>query len=264
MNANLKRKIAVVTGSAGGIGKGLVRILLENSATVVIADIQDEKAKQTIEELLIIGKCRYIHTDVSSRKDVENLIKTVVDEFGKIDIFINNAGINSGKRRVNIDEFDQDEWDKIIAVDLTGAFCCSQVVSRVMIQQKFGTIINIGSVFGSVPARQQIAFVAAKGGLHNMTKAMALELAPYGITVNGVAPGSTLVTAPEDFFGKDKNSDQAKRAQGILSHIPLKRLGKVEDIANAVLFLAADETNYITGHILTVDGGWTCGYTRDF
>ena len=264
MKANLSDKIAIVTGSAGGIGKGLARILLENSATVIIADIQDEKAAQTVEELSVVGNCRYIHTDVSSHKDVENLIKTVVEEFGKIDIFINNAGINSGKKRVDINEFDQDEWDKIIAVDLTGAFRCSQAVSRVMIKQEFGTIINIGSVFGSVPARKQIAFVAAKGGLHNMTKAMALELAPYGITVNAVAPGSTLVTAPEEFFGHDKESVQARRAQGILSHIPLNRLGKVEDIANAVLFLAADETKYITGHILTVDGGWTCGYTRDF
>ncbi len=263
MKTDLGNKIAVITGAAGGIGKACAKILLENTATVVITDIQDEKGRQTIAEFASIGTCRYIHTDVTSRKEVKNLIDTVIAEFGRIDIFINNAGINSGFHRVDIDAFPQEEWEKIVGVDLTGAFICSQFASQVMIQQKYGTIINIGSVFGSVPARKQIAFVAAKGGLHNMTKGMALELAPYNITVNGVAPGSTLTMDPKLFFGENDPAI-AQRAQGILSHIPLKRLAMPEDIANAVLFLAAEESRYITGHILTVDGGWTCGYTRDF
>ncbi|GAF92563.1 unnamed protein product, partial [marine sediment metagenome] len=120
------------------------------------------------------------------------------------------------------------------------------------------------SVLGSVPARKQIAFIAAKGGLHNMTKAMALELAPYGITVNGVAPGSIVTEITKELFYGDSDPEKAELAERMLSHVPLGRPGTVEDVAYAVLFLCADESRYITGHILTVDGGWTCGYTRDF
>lgn len=264
MKVDLTDKVAVVTGAAGGIGKACARILLENSAKVVIADVKQEEGKRTAQEFSVMGTCRFIYTDVTSRESVDKLIASVISEFGRIDIFVNNAGINiGGKERVNIDEFSLQNWNKILAVNLTGVFYCSQAVSRVMIKQKCGRIINIGSVFGNVPARKQIAFIASKGGMHNMTKAMALELAPYGITVNGVAPGSILTEGTKKlFYGKGANL--AEMAQRMLSHIPLGRSGDVEDIANAILFLSGKESKYITGHILTVDGGWTCGYTRDF
>lgn len=263
MKVDLKNKVAVVTGAACGIGKACAKLLLENSARVVISDVNIKEGKKTTAELSAVGVCKFIPADVSRRENVDNLIENVVAEFKRIDILVNNAGINVGPKRVNIDEFLFKDWKKILAVDLNGVFYCSKAVSKVMIKQKSGRIINIGSVFGSVPARKQIAFVAAKAGVHNMTRAMALELAPYGINVNAVAPGSTLTEGTRKlFYGND--ATQVETAQRMLSHIPLGRPGEPEDIANAVLFLSGEESKYITGHILTVDGGWTCGYTRDF
>ena len=262
MKVDLSGKVAIVTGGNQGIGKAIAKLLLENSATVVIAARNVEKLKKTAEEFASLGTCRYIPTDVSSRESVENLINSTVEEFGKIDICFNNAGVNvGGEGRVDIDEFTQENWDKIIAIDLNGVFHCSQVVSRVMIKQKSGKIINVGSVFGHVAARKQIGFVAAKGGVHHMTKGMALELAQHGITVNCIAPGSVPVDMA---LFEGPNAPWAKFRDNMLSHIPLKRFGTVEDIANAALFLASDESAYITGHVLLVDGGWTCGYARDF
>jgi len=263
MKIDLGGKIAVVTGASGGIGKAIAKAYLQNSATVVIADIADGPGEQAVEQMSALGPCRYVHTDVTSREQVDQLIQKVVDEFGKIDIFVNNAGINvaSDGDRVDIDTFSQENWDKLLEVNLTGVFYCSQAVSRVMIQQKGGRIINIGSVLGNIPARRQIGFIAAKGGVHNMTKAMALELAQHGIVVNGIAPGS--IAIDKNLFSSE-DAEMAALCERMLSHVPLARFGKVEDIANAALFLSGEESNYITGHILVVDGGWTAGYARDF
>ena len=263
MKIDLGGKIAVVTGASGGIGKAIAKAYLENFATVVIADIADGPGEQAVEQMSAIGPCRYVHADVTSRKQVDQLIQKVVDEFGKIDIFVNNAGVNvSGDdNRMDIDAFSQENWDKLLEVNLTGVFYCSQAVSRVMIQHKGGRIINIGSVLGNIPARRQIGFIAAKGGVHNMTKAMALELAKHGIVVNGIAPGS--IAIDKNLF-ESEDAEMAALCERMLSHVPLARFGKVEDIANAALFLSSEESNYITGHILVVDGGWTAGYARDF
>lgn len=263
MKVDLTDRVAVITGAASGIGKACAKLMLKNSARVIIADVNDKEGKKTAAELSNLGPCKFIPTNVSSRENVEHLIENVIREFKRIDIFINNAGINVTGKRVDIDEFTFENWERIIEVDLNGVFYCSRLVARVMIKQKSGRIINIGSVFGSVPARKQIAFVAAKAAVHNMTKAMALELAPYGINVNAVAPGSILTEGTKKlFYGKD--AAYAEMIKRMLSHIPLGRPGEVEDIANAVLFLSGEESKYITGHVLTVDGGWTCGYTRDF
>jgi 3-oxoacyl-[acyl-carrier protein] reductase len=264
MKVDLKDKVAVVTGSAGGIGKCIVQVYLENGAKVVVADVKDDEGQKTVTELSRLGECKYVHCDVSDRRSVEALVAETLKRFGRIDILVNNAGVNiHPKRRTTIDEFPEDEWHKILAVDLTGVFHCSQLVSREMIKRKSGRIINIGSVFGGVPARQQIAYVAAKAGVHNMTGGMAMELAPHGITVNAVAPGSTLTEGTRTLFYGDDAAQKAFRER-MLSHVPLGKPGDGSDIANAVLFLSGEESRYITGHVLTVDGGWTCGYTRDF
>lgn len=264
MKIDLTNKIAIVTGSAGGIGKCIATIYLQNGAKVVLTDVQDDLGQKTVEELSALGECMYVHCNVADRTSVEALVAETLRRFGRIDILVNNAGVNiQAKRRTTIDGFPEDEWHKILAVDLTGVFYCSQIVAREMIKQKSGRIINIGSVLGSVPARQQIAYVAAKGGVHNMTGGMALELAPHGITVNAVAPGSTLTAGTRALFYGDDAAQKDFRER-MLSHVPLGRPGEGEDIANAVLFLSGEESRYITGHVLTVDGGWTCGYARDF
>jgi NAD(P)-dependent dehydrogenase (short-subunit alcohol dehydrogenase family) len=255
--------VAIVTGASGDIGRAIAKSYLENGASVIIADVNDEQGEKTVETLTPLGPCCYIHTDVTSPESVNNLLGKVIQEFKRVDLFVNNAGINVSGSRVDIDAFSQQDWDRILAVNLTGVFQCSQAVSKIMIDQKTGRIINIGSALGEIPARKQIAFVASKGGLHHMTKAMALELAPHGILVNGVAPGSILTESTRKLF-YSKTGEYAEFALRLLSHVPLNRPGEVEDIAHAVLFLSGKESQYITGHILTVDGGWTCGYARDF
>ncbi len=263
MKVDLTDKVVVITGAACGIGKACAKLMLENSARVIIADINKVEGKKIAAELFAPGKCEFIHTDVSNLESVQGLIKSAVRKFKKIDIFVNNAGVNVIRNRVNIDEYATEDWERVLGVDLNGVFYCSRAVSRVMIKQKGGRIINIGSVFGSIPARKQIAYIAAKAAVHNLTRAMALELAPYGINVNAVAPGSILTQATKKLFYR-KDAAQMKMVKQMLSHIPLGCPGKPEDIANAVLFLSGGESKYITGHILTVDGGWTCGYARDF
>jgi 3-oxoacyl-[acyl-carrier protein] reductase len=263
MQVNLSNKVAIVTGAARGIGRACAQKLLENGATVVIADIQELEGSKTASELSALGTCSFVPVNIASRESVAGLIDGAEAKYGKIDIMVNNAGINVGgdpKDRVEIDKFTDENWRKLIEVNLTGTFLCSRAVARVMMRQKSGRIVNIGSTFGTVPARKQIGFVAAKAGVHNMTKAMALELAPHGINVNGVAPGSVPVTESL-FVGKD--AAWSSFEQRMLSHVPLGRFGTVEEIADAVLFLVGEGSTYITGHILAVDGGWVCGYARD-
>jgi len=263
MKIDIKDKIAIITGACCGIGKACAKLMMENSARVIIANINKVEGKKAVAELSALGKCEFIHTDVSNKKSVQNLIERAVKKFKRIDIFVNSAGINVVKNRVDISKYSSEDWKRVLEVDLNGTFLCCQAVSRVMIKQKEGKVINIGSVLGNIPARKQIAYIAAKAAVHNLTKAMALELAPYGINVNAVAPGSILTQLTEKLF-YGKGASHGKKVKQMLSHIPFGRPGKPEDVANAVLFLSGEESKYITGHILIVDGGWTCGYARDF
>ena len=193
------------------------------------------------------------------RERIDELTRTL----GRLDILVNNAGVNTLKHRVTIDEFPREEWDRILDVDLNGVFQMSQTAARVMKAQRSGKIINIASIAGLVPLRLQSAFVAAKAGVINLTRAMALELGPHGILVNAVAPGSTLTEGTKALFYGDDGMFRDSVRQ-LLAHIPLGRPARTEEIAHAVLFLAAPESSYVHGHVLTVDGGWTAGYTRDF
>ena len=201
---------------------------------------------------------------MSRRADeIEAVIGQVVAEFGRLDILVNNAGVNTLAHRVTIDQFPREEWDRLLSVDLTGVYEVSRVAARVMRSQGAGRIINIASIVGLVPLRLQCAFVAAKAGVVNLTRAMALELGPHGILVNGIAPGSTLTEGTRQlFYGEGgKFRDNVQR---MLDHVPLGRPATTDEIAVAALFLADPENSYMNGHILTVDGGWTAGYARDF
>jgi len=200
---------------------------------------------------------------VTRPADVAAVIERVVSDHGQLDILVNNAGINTLAHRVTLDEFPREEWDRILAVDLTGLYEVSKAAARVMRARGSGRIINIASIAGLVPLRLQCAYVAAKAGVVNLTRAMALELGPYGILVNGVAPGSTLTEGTRRLFYGEDGTFHAQ-VQRMLDHVPLGRPGTPEEIAVAVLFLADPENSYMNGHILTVDGGWTAGYTRDF
>lgn len=260
MKVNLNGKVALVTGAARGIGQAIADMFCQNGAVVVYSDLDLANTKKTASKN---KDAAALKMDVSNVKQVDKGIEWIIKEFGKLDIVVNNAGVNTMKHRVNIDQFPLKEWEWIVKVDLTGVFIVSKAVSTRMIAQKSGRIINISSVFGLIPARLQCAYVAAKAGVINLTKAMALELAPSGVLVNCVAPGSILTEGTKGLFYSD-NALMQQRAKAMLSHVPLNRPGKCEEIASTVLFLAAPESSYITGTVIAVDGGWTAGFARDF
>ncbi|HQW30197.1 MAG TPA: SDR family oxidoreductase, partial [Verrucomicrobiales bacterium] len=173
------------------------------------------------------------------------------------------AGINTLAHRVTIDQFPREEWDRILAVDLTGLYEVSRAAAKIMRPQRSGRIINISSIAGVVPLRLQCAFTAAKAGVNNLTRAMAIELGRDGILVNAIAPGSIMTDGTRKLFYSEDGlfNDNVQR---LLDHVPLGRPGNPDEIAVAALFLAAPENTFTTGHILVVDGGWTAGYHRDF
>ena len=260
---DFKDKVAIVTGSAVGIGKAIAEKLYQNGATVIVSDIQIEKGQETAKHL---GEnAIFVPCDISDVKQVDALINTTVEHFGRLDIMVNNAGINSSRPedRVTIDKYPDETWHKMINVDLNGTFYCCKAAAKVMKKQNSGSIINISSIAGVVALRLQIGFVAAKAAIIKMTEAMACELAPSGIRVNAVSPGSTLTEATRKLFYSEEGcfSEMAER---LVSFIPQGRPGKAEEIADAVTFLVSDSASYINGHNIVVDGGWTYGFNRDF
>ena len=264
MKVALEGHGAIVTGGANGIGKAIVLALIENGAHVAIVDIDTQAGTQTVQEVQNGGgTCIFVEADVTDPEQMEAAAKDIGTQLGSIQILINNAGINTKSKRVPIHKYTLDDWHRILQVDLTGVFVVSRSVIPYMLENTPGRIVNISSIAGLVPLRLQSAFVAAKAGVANLTRSMALELGPQGILVNAVAPGSTLTRGTKAlFYGPD--GAYTENAESLLSHIPLGRPGNVEEIAVAVLFLVAPEASYINGAILTVDGGWTAGYTRDW
>jgi len=260
MTVDLNGKVALVTGAGNGIGKATAGVLAANGARVAYTDINGPAAEKAA---AASPGCAARRLDVTDPADIAAGVKWTLDTFGGLDILVNNAGVNTGKYRVNLDQFPQEEWDWIVKTDLTGLYMVTKAAVPTMLQQKSGRIVNISSVLGLVPARLQCAYVAAKAGVVNLTKAMALEFGPSGVLVNSVAPGSTLNDGLKEVYSS-QDPEKKKWADGLLAHIPLHRPGTCEDIAYAVLFLVAPESSYITGTVLTVDGGWTAGYSRDF
>ncbi len=262
MKVGLDGQVALVTGAARGIGRAIADLLAANGASVVYSDIDGEAAAESARRAPGSG-ARSCTLDVTDAEMIRERIDELTRTLGPLDILVNNAGVNTLKHRVPIDEFPREEWDRILDVDLNGVFQMSQSAARVMKPRRSGKIINIASIAGLVPLRLQSAFVAAKAGVINLTRAMALELGPHGILVNAVAPGSTLTEGTKALFYGDDGMFRDSVRQ-LLAHIPLGRPARPEEIAHAVLFLASPESSYVHGHVLTVDGGWTAGYTRDF
>lgn len=260
MHCDLNGTVSLVTGAARGIGEAIARRLSANGSAVYVTDIDAAGAEQTA---AAIPAARAATLDVTRSEQIAAVVERAVRECGRLDVLINNAGVNTLAHRVTLDEFPRTEWDRILAVDLTGVYEMSKAAAQVMRRQGGGRIVNVASIAGLVPLRLQCAFVAAKAGVVNLTRAMALELGPLGILVNGIAPGSTLTEGTRQLFYGDDGLYRAA-AQRMLDHVPLGRPGTVEEIAVAALFLADPENSYMNGHVLTVDGGWTAGYTRDF
>jgi 3-oxoacyl-[acyl-carrier protein] reductase len=261
LKVNLEGKFALVTGAARGIGEAIASTLAANGARVGIADIDFDTARSTAQK---IPNALPIAIDISSESSVDSAVAEAVQQFGRIDILVNNAGVNTAKYRVNIDQFPLEEWERIVKIDLTGTYLVSRAVSRVMMKQREGRIVNISSVLGVVPARLQCAFTSAKAGVVHLTRTLAIELGEYRILVNCVAPGSTLTEGTKQLFYSNSAAEK-DRADRLLSHVPLGRVGTVQEMADTVLFFVAPESSYITGQILCVDGGWSAGgFFRDF
>lgn len=256
MKVDLADRVALVTGAGRGIGRAIADLLGANGAHVVYTDV-DEAALASITGA--DTRC----LDVTDVDGTQQTVDAIIADHGRIDILVNNAGVNTADHRVPIDEFPKAEWDRLLAVDLDGPYHVSKAVIPSMRTQQYGRIINISSIAGLVPLRLQSAFVAAKAGVVNLTKSMAIELGSAGILVNAVAPGSTLTDGTRQLFYGDDGMFR-ESMQELLAHIPLGRPGDVEEIAHAVLFLAAPESSYVNGHVLVVDGGWTAGYVRNF
>ena len=260
MQVDLNNQVALVTGAAQGIGKAIADKLAENGAIVIYADVKYDAA---VKSASAWPQCEAKEMDVTNDTQVEQVIHQVVGQFERLDILVNNAGVNTLEHRVTIDEFPREEWDRLLAVDLTGLYVTSKTGAQVMRSQGSGRIINIASVAGMVPLRLQSPFVAAKAGVINLTRSMAIELGQYGVLVNAIAPGSTLTDGTRKLFYGEAGKFR-DHVQKLLDHIPLGRPARTEEIAYAVLFLAAPQNTYITGQVLAVDGGWTAGYMREF
>jgi len=263
MRVDLTDQPALVTGGAHGIGRAIVQALAENGARVAIVDLDGDAAEMAAREVRSQNlSCTGFQGDVTDAAGMEAVAWEVVSRLGGIRILVNNAGINTRRDRVPLHQYALDDWRRLIDVDLNGVFHVSRAVIPHMLESG-GRIVNVSSIAGLVPLRLQSAYVAAKAGVANLTRSMALEYGPRGILVNAVAPGSTLTRGTEAlFYGAD--GAYTENAASLLSHIPMGRPGRPEEIAAAVLFLAAPESSYVNGHVLVVDGGWTAGYHREW
>ncbi|MFD1705849.1 3-oxoacyl-[acyl-carrier-protein] reductase [Siminovitchia sediminis] len=242
----LEGKVALVTGASRGIGKAVALALAEEGANVVVNYAGSTgKANETVSEIQAMGREAVAYQcNVSDSEAVQAMVKDTVAKFGKLDILVNNAGITRDNLLMRMKE---DEWDDVIDTNLKGVFLCTKAVTRQMMKQRSGRIINMASIVGVIGNPGQANYVAAKAGVIGLTKSAARELASRGITVNAVAPG--FITTDMT----DQLTDEQKDA--MLKQIPLEKFGQASDIANTVVFLASDEAGYITGQTIQVDGG---------
>ena len=242
---NLKNKVALITGGARGIGRSIALLFAQEGADVAVCDVNIQEAEKTCLEIESLGrKTIAAKADVMSFANVEEAVNKILDKFTKIDILVNNAGITRDNLLLRMSEA---EWDAVLNVNLKGAFNCIKAVSKVMIKQRSGKIVNIASIIGIIGNPGQANYSASKAGIIALTKTAAKELAVRNINVNAVAPGfiQTEMTA--------KLSEDIR--QKMNEAIPLKRFGTPEDVARVCLFLAANDSNYITGQTIIVDGG---------
>jgi len=247
----LNEKVAVITGAKSGIGFATALRFVAEGAKVVVADVRD--ASQEVREITKRGaEALFVQVDVSSESQVNALIEKTVTAYGRLDVLVNNAGMELAKKVTDTTEV---EWDRLMSVNLKGVFLCSKVAISVMRRNSGGVIVNIASELGLVGGSEIAAYCASKGGVVQLTKAMAIDHAGDGIRVNCVAPGPVSTPLLEAIIKASSNPEEERRQ--IVEKTLLKRLGQAEEIANVILFLASDESSYMTGSIVAVDGGWS-------
>jgi 3-oxoacyl-[acyl-carrier protein] reductase len=242
----LKDRVAIVTGGARGIGKKISQAFLEEGASVYIFDVNQEEGARTVGEFQLAydNKVNFFKVDITDEKGVEQSIKKIIEAEGRIDILVNNAGIT---RDNLILRMSLEDWKKVIDINLTGAFICSKHTVKYMVRNRSGKIINISSIVGVHGNAGQSNYSSSKAGIIGLTKTLARELAGRNILVNAIAPGYIETEMTE------KLSDKIK--EKLMEQIPAGRLGSVDDVAKTALFLASDDSNYITGTVINLDGG---------
>lgn len=242
----LKDKVSIVTGGARGIGKEIAFLFAKEGSDIAICDVNEEILQATKKEIEAATGRKVLaeKVDVTNAEEVENFVKKVLDNFGNLDILINNAGITRDNLLIRMSDA---EWDSVLAVNLKGAFNCLRAVTRPMMKKRSGKIVNMASIIGIMGNAGQANYSASKGGLIALTKTVAKELGSRNINVNAIAPGFIKTDMT------DKLGDAAR--EKLLSYIPLGRMGETADVAKAALFLASDEASYITGQVIQVDGG---------
>src|SRR5206468_3677766 len=245
---SLEGKVAIVTGSSRGIGRAIAEGLAGAGAAVTVNG-RDPETTQTAASAIVAagGESLAVVADVSDATEVDRLIDTTVASFGRLDILVNNAGISPYFKPA--ETMAEAEWDEIMKVNLKGVYLCCRAAGRMMIPQKSGRVINISSIGGSVALPRLIAYCSAKGAIHQLTRVLAVEWAPYHILVNAIAPG---------FFETDltKGLRESPRLESLIRQVPLGRLGHPAEIVGAAIYLASDAASYVTGQMLHVDGGW--------
>ncbi|PIR01857.1 MAG: hypothetical protein CO031_01235 [Candidatus Nealsonbacteria bacterium CG_4_9_14_0_2_um_filter_37_38] len=250
-NSLLRGKVAIITGARRGMGKSHALKLAKAGAKIVVSDISLEECQKVVKEIEKGGgKALAVKCDVTKREQVDEMVKKTIKKFGRIDILVNNAGICQFKPFLELTE---EDWDKTLDINLKGYFLCAQAAAKEMAKQKSGVIVNIASIaMGQVGVGfpNLTHYSASKGGIVGMTEALAVELAPYNIRVNAVAPG--VIETPM----VDPLKSDPKTMEATLARIPLHRMGRTEEVSNLVLFLASDTSSYMTGSTVVIDGGW--------
>ncbi|MEW6457319.1 MAG: glucose 1-dehydrogenase [Acidobacteriota bacterium] len=246
----LKNKVTIITGAKSGIGLATANRFAAEEAKVVVADIMD--ASQEVRDITKQrGEAIFVQIDVSNENQVNTLIEKTVETYGRLDVLVNNAGIGLVKK---VTETTEAEWDRLIGVNLKGVFLCCRAAIPVMKQKGGGVIINVASELGLVGGSEIAAYCASKGGVVQLTKAMAIDHAVEGIRVNCVCPGPVSTPLLESIIQSSTNPEEERR--NIVEKTLLKRLAKPQEIAAVIAFLASDDSSYMTGSIVTVDGGW--------
>jgi 3-oxoacyl-[acyl-carrier protein] reductase len=245
----LDQRVALVTGGARGIGKQIALTFAREGADIVLGDLIE--AETVAREIRVLGrKALAVKADISKKAEVEHLVRTTLAHFPKIDILVNNAGIS---RRAAFLEMTEEDWDAVLTVNLKGVFLCTQAAAKHMIKQKYGKIINIGSIYGlNAIVTGQANYAVSKAGVIQLTKFCALELGPYGINVNAIAPG---MVATEMLYTQRSPEEVERRIEKRSGQTALGRVGHPQDIANIALFLASEDSSLITGQVIVSDGG---------
>jgi 3-oxoacyl-[acyl-carrier protein] reductase len=244
-NMRLKDKHAIVTGAGQGIGRSIALKIAREGADVVIAETNRDTGAQTTREVEALGKgAMFVAVDVADQRSVQNMVSQVLGVWKRIDILVNNAGFDRGATLLNVKE---EDWDAVLGVHLKGTLNCIQAVAPHMIENRYGKIVNISSIYGKSGGVAAISYSAAKAGIIGLTKSVARELGRYQINVNVVLPGLILTPTIAKMAEKYKNM--------IIDHTPLGRIGQPEEVANVVAFLASDEASFVTGATVDVSGG---------